>query len=98
LAVYIVDEETSTLSFKVAVDDIANFELQTQEESIVNENTIARRAFITSTVKIRLHQQSFRERVKQHIIHTAHYADCSMMNCLMLLTYCQTAHQNENLW
>jgi putative restriction endonuclease len=61
--VYIVGDDSASLSFKVAVDDIANVEVQTESLPVISENTIARRAYITATVKLRLHQRSFRERV-----------------------------------
>jgi putative restriction endonuclease len=61
--VYIVTDDPAMLSFKVAVDDIANIEVQANHLLTLKENTIARRAYITATVKIRLHQRSFRERV-----------------------------------
>jgi len=65
--VYIVGDNPSLLTFKVAVDDekslkyneAAGSELKISESA----SEVARRAYITSTVKIRLHQRSFREKV-----------------------------------
>jgi putative restriction endonuclease len=34
-----------------------------QPEDVLSENDMARRAYITSTIKVRLHQRSFREKV-----------------------------------
>jgi putative restriction endonuclease len=61
--VYIVTDDPATLAFKVAVDDVANIEVQADQLLTLKENSIARRAYITALVKIRLHQRSFRERV-----------------------------------
>ncbi len=63
--VYIIGDDPSNLTFKVAVDDAipvyepaeANFARQVAEVSD------ARHAYLTSTVKIRLRQRSFREKV-----------------------------------
>jgi putative restriction endonuclease len=60
--VFIIGDDKSSMTFRVTVDersaisDITNNE----EDSTVNE---IRRAYITSQVKIRLHQRSFREKV-----------------------------------
>jgi len=58
--VYIVGDDPGSLSFKVAADDQITIE---QPEFVVHEDNSARRAYITSTVKSRLHQKGFRERV-----------------------------------
>ncbi len=58
--VYIIADEPSNLTFTVAVDEsLALY----KESSQVREDSFARRAYITSTVRTRLHQRSFRERV-----------------------------------
>jgi len=58
--VYIVGDDQGSLSFKVAADNQISIE---QPEFVVQEDNSARRAYITSTVKTRLHQKGFRERV-----------------------------------
>jgi putative restriction endonuclease len=63
--VYIISDDQSNLTFKVAVDDtVPAFEYA---ESIVtrqvSEVSDARHAYLTSTVKIRLYQRAFREKV-----------------------------------
>ncbi len=58
--VYIIGDDPSVLSFKVAVDDMNSVRL---EQEIVAEDEYARRRYITSKVRVRLHQSSFRERV-----------------------------------
>ena len=57
---YIVGDNIKNLSFTVAVDEaryIAREELQDPQEAY------ARRSYLTSTIKTRLHQRSFREKV-----------------------------------
>lgn len=71
--VYIVTDDPATLAFKVAVDDVANIEVQADQLLTLKENMIARRAYITATVKIRLHQRSFRERVLE-----AYHTQCAL--------------------
>jgi putative restriction endonuclease len=63
--VYIVDDNPDALSFKVAVDDKKSLNQINQEASnMISDNFIdARRRYITSSVKVRLHQKTFRERV-----------------------------------
>jgi putative restriction endonuclease len=60
--VYIEDDNPAALEFTVSVDD-KNFLGQSLWEQISDESDILRRRYITSCVKVRLHQQSFRERV-----------------------------------
>jgi putative restriction endonuclease len=58
--VYIIGDDPNALTFKVAMDTM-NF--IPQPEDVLSENDMARRAYITSTIKVRLHQRSFREKV-----------------------------------
>ncbi|MDR4499641.1 MAG: HNH endonuclease [Candidatus Scalindua sp.] len=58
--VYIIADDPSNLTFTVAVDDC---EAIYKEPSQVREGAYARRAYITTTVRARLHQRGFRERV-----------------------------------
>lgn len=57
--VFIVGDDLSSLSFKVALDD---FESVNREKGRVYESD-ARRIYLTSTIRVRLHQRGFRERV-----------------------------------
>ena len=57
--VFIVDDDPSSLSFEVALDD---FDSVSRERGRVYE-TDARRIYLTSTIRVRLHQRGFRERV-----------------------------------
>ncbi len=74
--VFIIGDDPLRLTFKVAADDekhlhIDNgFEYGTFEDSIVEQT---RRSYLTATVKQRLHQRSFRERVLQ-----AYKEQCSL--------------------
>jgi len=58
--VFIVGDDLQNLTFTVAVDDAA---LIQADELVVKESDDARRAYITSMVKVRLYQRSFREKV-----------------------------------
>ena len=64
--VYIVGDDPGCLTFKVAVDDEQSARRllsQAQPEFLAGEEPEARRIYITSTVRRRLHQRTFRERV-----------------------------------
>ncbi len=61
--VYIVADDPAQLAFKVAVDDLASVQIETAQASHIAEPSEARRAYLTATVKVRLHQHRFRERV-----------------------------------
>ena len=59
--VYIIEDDPDNLQFTVAVDSIQNMSIESDRS--VSEQDIARRAYITTSVKQRLHQRGFRERV-----------------------------------
>ncbi|UCH62182.1 MAG: HNH endonuclease [Fidelibacterota bacterium] len=59
--VFIIGDDPVSLTFKVALDDLSV--LDQREADKVSEDTVARRAYLTTTVRTRLHQRSFRERV-----------------------------------
>jgi len=61
--VLIIGDDPSNLAFTIAVEDLASIELEADELRIVSENQNTRRAYITATTKVRLHQRSFREKV-----------------------------------
>lgn len=63
--IYIIGDDPGNLTFKVAVDDtLPSFEYsQADIASQVAEVSDARHAYLTSTVKVRLQQRSFREKV-----------------------------------
>jgi putative restriction endonuclease len=64
--VFIVGDFPETLTFKVAVDDLSyvkSSELYAGKQIISEDVSESRRAYITSTVKQRLHQRGFRERI-----------------------------------
>jgi putative restriction endonuclease len=58
--VYIVADDPRNLTFTVAVDDASAIR---ENKAIDNELAEPRRVYITSLVKVRLHQRSFREKV-----------------------------------
>ena len=61
--VFIIGDHPENLEFSVAVDDLATFEVESQVHHQVAESQASRRAYITSTTKVRLHQRAFREKV-----------------------------------
>jgi putative restriction endonuclease len=64
--VYIVNDNPNTLSFTVVADDMAsiqNYLFGNTTKFISEDSQNAVRKYITSTVKNRLHQKAFRERV-----------------------------------
>ncbi len=63
--VYIVGDNPKDLAFTVAVDDEQFMKLNGSTDSslLVGSGADARRLYVTSTVKVRLHQRAFRERV-----------------------------------
>lgn len=61
--VYIIGDDLSNLTFKVAVDDISAIEIVPNVSKQIEDNSYAKRSYLTSTVKVRLHQRSFREKV-----------------------------------
>ena len=71
--VYIVGDDPHNLTFSVAVDDISEVQRVAEQPGKYLEADIGRRAYITSTVKVRLHQRSFRERVLD-----AYASQCSL--------------------
>ncbi|NOZ74313.1 MAG: HNH endonuclease [FCB group bacterium] len=58
--VYIIGDDTENFLFRVAVD--AEISLS-QKDNQISEDIASRRKYITSTVRLRLHQSSFREKV-----------------------------------
>jgi putative restriction endonuclease len=71
--VYIIGDNEKSLAFQVAVDDPDYIQRNIQRGIGADDRTAARRAYITSTVRVRLHQQSFRERVL-----AAYRSQCSL--------------------
>lgn len=61
--VIIIGDNPEGLAFTVAVDDIATIEFEKEDQHQLAEGQDSRRAYITATTKIRLHQRSFREKV-----------------------------------
>ncbi len=63
--VYIIGDDQSNLTFKVAVDDaLPAFEYsETNITHQISEVSDVRHAYLTATVKVRLQQRSFREKV-----------------------------------
>ena len=62
--VFIQEDYPTKLTFKVSVDEIEAFrEKDAMIGPAVSEGGMERRSYITSTVRVRLHQRSFRERV-----------------------------------
>ena len=63
--VFVVNDDPANLVFSVAVDDATQITLPEDvgSEKTARESEDARRAYITASVRVRLHQRAFRERV-----------------------------------
>jgi len=61
--VYVVGDDTRNLTFKVLLDDPKMMGVEEEDFCVAEDDSEARRQYITSSLKIRLHQKSFRERV-----------------------------------
>jgi putative restriction endonuclease len=63
--VFVVGDNVASLSFSVAVDDLQHAEraLRREYQRVDESGDEGRRAYITATVLVRVHQRSFRERV-----------------------------------
>lgn len=68
--VYIIADDPQNLTFKIAVDDQESIDV---EDTKISESSIYRRSYITSTIRARLHQRSFRERVLE-----AYHIQCTL--------------------
>jgi len=61
--VFIIGDDPQNLTFTIAVDDMSLYDIQSESDRKVSEDVIGRRAYITTTTKVRLHQREFREKV-----------------------------------
>lgn len=62
--VFIIGDEQSALTFKITVDDtVSSAYAESNISRQISEMSDTRHAYMTSTVKVRLHQRSFREKV-----------------------------------
>lgn len=61
--VFIVGADPASLTFRVALDEPAFMDIYARKEVSIGESDIERRRYITATVRQRLHQATFRERV-----------------------------------
>jgi putative restriction endonuclease len=63
---YVVDDDPKQLRFTVAVDDARHAKVEEGHTWLPQDAAEAgRRAYVTATVRVRLHQRAFRERVLQ---------------------------------
>jgi putative restriction endonuclease len=61
--VFVTGDDPGNLVFRVAVDDFSTARRILDGQPVIEENPEIRRAYITSNVRVRLHQRSFREKV-----------------------------------
>jgi putative restriction endonuclease len=61
--VFIMGDDRYSLTFTVAVDDQAYLDKEIVDKAFDSDSDMHRRTYLTSMVKHRLHQRSFRERV-----------------------------------
>lgn len=86
--VFVVGDNPATLTFKVEMDDAKYLGNSLTDHSAVfrveDDATEARRSYITATVRQRVHQRTFRERVLHASRNNVRYAGYIMRNCWML--------------
>lgn len=65
--VYIVGDDPAGLAFRVAVDDaelsLSLLKTNSASDEVADYDSTSRRQYVTSLVRRRLHQRTFRERV-----------------------------------
>jgi putative restriction endonuclease len=61
--VFIIGDDPQNLTFTIAVDDLSLYDSGSEGDRKVSEDVKGRRAYITTTTKVRLHQRVFREKV-----------------------------------
>ena len=61
--VYIVSDNVQMLSFTVAVDEMASLQVDANPTIVITEQSETKRAYLTATIRQRLHQRDFREKV-----------------------------------
>jgi len=71
--VFIIGDNPDDLSFRMVVDDITAVNKAKDLSQAISDSDIGRRAYITATVKVRMHQRGFRERVLD-----AYQSQCSL--------------------
>ena len=76
---YIVDDDPKQLAFKIVIDDYARVGIDTGAIECDKQIAAARREYITTTFRMRLHQRSFREMVLE-----AYHSRCA---------FCQLGHR-----
>lgn len=67
--VFIVRDRPQDLVFSVAVDDVTHARVSAETSLMASESGEARREYVTTLARRRLHQQAFRERVLQAYRH-----------------------------
>jgi putative restriction endonuclease len=71
--VFIIGDNPEKLSCRLVVDDLSEIEKVKDISHVISESDMGRRAYITATTKVRMHQKSFRERVLD-----AYQSQCSL--------------------
>ena len=61
--VFIVGADPASLTFRVALDEPAFLDIYARKDVVIGESDVERRRYITATVRQRLHQATFRQRV-----------------------------------
>ena len=67
--VYVISDDPNALMFSIAVDDASHVDLYSQSRPTHSGVAEARREYVTSLARRRLHQGAFRERVLQAYRH-----------------------------
>jgi len=93
MACYIIGDDPGNLTFKVAVDDaLPTFEYaETSISHPIAEVSDARHAYLTATVKVRLYQRAFREKVLD-----AYKSQCSFCRLKHRELLDAASHRSDN--
>jgi putative restriction endonuclease len=73
---YVIDDDPKQLAFKIVIDDYARVGIDTGDIAADKQVAEARREYITTTFRMRLHQRSFREKVLE--AYTSRCAFCQL--------------------
>jgi putative restriction endonuclease len=76
---YVIDDDPKRMAFKIVIDDYARVGIDTGDIEMDRQVAEARREYITTSFRMRLHQRSFREKVLE-----AYASRCA---------FCQLSHR-----
>ena len=97
--VFVVGDEPGALMFTMQVDDIsAAFVGAKAGHRVADDRAEARRAYVTRTIRRRVHQVAFRERVIRAYRERVRCAPSGTRSCSTPLTSFRTGIQKASRW